>query len=628
MKNHFLSLGRVLAAGLAIGFLPIGARAGAIYVGNETYGRIEQITTNGVQSVFATASVANPLGLAVDSAGNLYLVNPNANSIAKITTNGVSSVFAADPGNGSVLNGPAGLAFDNAGNLYVINETDGGSDFIEKFATNGSPTTFATDPGNGLVLSEPVCMAFDHNGKLYVANEAYGGTEFIEEFASNGSPTTFATDPGDNSELNDPFGMAFDTANNLYVVNNVESGTIEKFTSNGTPSVFAATGLLYPSGAAFDGANNLYVANEAAGFYNDTIVKYNTNGSSSVFGTNLADPSVLAFGGSGELFVADDDLIREFTTNGVNSIFVYDTTGDLQGLALDSAGNLYAASLTQDTVTKFNTNGTASTFAIAYGPFGLGFDSAGNLYVADQYTANIDKIAPNGAISVFASDPGNGSVLSYPEGLALDSAGNVYVVNFNTNTIEKFTTNGTPSVFASTGVNGPFGPALAFDKAGYLYAEAPATYPALYSIVKYAPNGTDTVFASDPGDGSVLDDPAGMAFDSAGNLYVLNLNSFTLEKFTTNGTPSVFVTFSEGGYNCITIQPDLSAALPILSITRSGTNAIVSWPVAAANFGLQSTPGLSSPGWASVTNTPATVNTNFVVTNGIAGAARFFRLTN
>jgi hypothetical protein len=35
---------------------------------------------------------------------------------------------------------------------------------------------------------------------------------------------------------------------------------------------------------------------------------------------------------------------------------------------------------------------------------------------------------------------------------------------------------------------------------------------------------------------------------------------------------------------------------------------------------------LSSPNWTALTNLPGTVNTNFVETNGITGATRFFRL--
>ncbi len=65
---------------------------------------------------------------------------------------------------------------------------------------------------------------------------------------------------------------------------------------------------------------------------------------------------------------------------------------------------------------------------------------------------------------------------------------------------------------------------------------------------------------------------------------------------------------------------------PILTITPSGTNAILSWPVAAGNFGVESAPVPGGTSWTGVTNAPATIGPNFVVTNGITGSALFFRL--
>jgi len=48
--------------------------------------------------------------------------------------------------------------------------------------------------------------------------------------------------------------------------------------------------------------------------------------------------------------------------------------------------------------------------------------------------------------------------------------------------------------------------------------------------------------------------------------------------------------------------------------------------VVAGNFALQSAPDLGGANWTVVTNSPATIDTNFVATNGITGSAQFFRL--
>ena len=59
------------------------------------------------------------------------------------------------------------------------------------------------------------------------------------------------------------------------------------------------------------------------------------------------------------------------------------------------------------------------------------------------------------------------------------------------------------------------------------------------TITKLTPDGVGIVFASDPGTSQVLVDPAGIAVDSAGNVYAANASS-TIEKFSTGGVPSRF----------------------------------------------------------------------------------------
>jgi DNA-binding beta-propeller fold protein YncE len=631
MKKTFLS--PVIAIGVAFAFLAVSGRADTVYVVNSFADTVEQFS-NGVASVFAIPSLFNMESFAYDRAGNLYVLNSDVanagiTTIEKFTTNGVGSMFAKDDGSGSILNDPLGMAFDTNGVLYVANS---GNNTIEKFDTNGVASVFVEDDGSGSILNEPAGLAFDSAGNLYVANEAGFGSDFIEELAPSGTHKTFATDPGDGSVLNSPNALAFDSAGNLYVANEMENSTIEKFTPGGTPSTFVSSGLLDAEALAFDPADNLYVLNVADETFASSVIKFDANATSSTFGSALFDPSTMASDSAGNIFVADFDVIKEFEADGGQANFAYTSIFQPRGLALDSTGNLYLANF-DDGITKFTaitTNGDSSTFGVSVDePVGIGFDPAGNLYVANSGNNTISKIIPNGNLSLFASDPGDGSILNDPLGLAVDSSGNVYVTS--TQSIEKFS-NGTNSVFASI-TNGSFGPGLAFDKAGNLYAEVPAPGPASYKIEKYAPNGNSTTFTNDPGNGSVLNLPEGMAFDSVGNLYVVNSGNNTIEKFATNGTASVFAADPGDGSvldgpTFIAIQPglSLSAAAPILTITTSGTNAFVSWPVAAGSFNLQSTTNLNNPNWITISGTPGTIAGNFVVTNAISSSTRFFRL--
>jgi hypothetical protein len=72
----------------------------------------------------------------------------------------------------------------------------------------------------------------------------------------------------------------------------------------------------------------------------------------------------------------------------------------------------------------------------------------------------------------------------------------------------------------------------------------------------------------------------------------------------------------------------VTITLPRLTIIRSGTNVVLTWPANATGFALQSTTNLVSPAvWSAVSPAPVVVNTNNAVTNTISGARKFYRLS-
>ncbi len=237
-------------------------------------------------------------------ADTVYLSTYNLNTIDEFNSSGSGTDFAKAS---SGLNYPLGLAFDSNGNLYVANA---GNNTIEEFNSSGDGTVFASTG-----LSYPAALTFDSSGNLFVAND---GNNTIEEFNSSGTGSVFATAV---SGLDYPAGLAFDNAGNLYVAN--YDNTILKFSTNGTASVFATAGLDNPGGIAFDSSGNLYVANYADG----SIQKFNSSGQGSIFtSTNLLSlPIDLAFDSSGNLYVANhgDRDILKFNTSGIGSVFAY-----------------------------------------------------------------------------------------------------------------------------------------------------------------------------------------------------------------------------------------------------------------------------------------------------------------
>jgi sugar lactone lactonase YvrE len=100
-------------------------------------------------------------------------------------------------------------------------------------------------------------------------------------------------------------------------------------------------------------------------------------------------------------------------------------------------------------------------------------------------------------------------------------------------TIEKFTPAGVESTFASGLNDDPEG--LAFDSKGNLYVvEFFGNY-----IDKFTPAGVKSTFATGVGQ------PTGLAFDSKGNLYVAESATGVISKFTPAGVKSTFASTSD-----------------------------------------------------------------------------------
>jgi uncharacterized repeat protein (TIGR03803 family) len=102
-----------------------------------------------------------------------------------------------------------------------------------------------------------------------------------------------------------------------------------------------------------------------------------------------------------------------------------------------------------------------------------------------------------------------------------------------------------------------------------------------------------------------------------------NPTGLILSGNTLYGTASAGGTFGGGTVFSLTLP-----APPQLTITRSGTNVIVTWPANAAGFALQSATNLVSPSvWSTNLPAPVVVNGQNTVTNAISGTRQFYRLT-
>ena len=267
-----------------------------------------------------------------------------------------------------------------------------------------------------------------------------------------------------------------------YIITTVAGTGSPGYSSDGVPANTAQ--LNGPFSGAQDSSGNLYIADQ----FNHRIRMVDTSGNiSTVAGNGTAG------------YTGDGSTATSATLN------------DPQGVAVDSSGNIYIADTANSVIRKvsggkistivgstnngpgYSGDGGAGTGAQVFHPASVALDSGGNLYIADTSNEVIRKLNTAGIISTVAGlgsagfggdgGPASRAQLSNPSSLAFDSAGNLYIADTTNNRIRMIATNGVISTIAGSSSSGFAGDGGAANKAR-------------------------------------LNNPKGVAVDSAGNIFI------------------------------------------------------------------------------------------------------------
>ena len=312
--------------------------------------------------------------------------------------------------------------------------------------------------------------------------------------------------------------------------------------------------LTLPAGVAVDKAGDVFIADAGGNRIREinatthvitTIAGNGTPGSSGDQGlataAELNDPSGVAVGNNGDLFIADtgNSEIRE----------VIPAAGSATGSYTNATINTIAG--TGDA--GYSGDGGLATAAELFNPTGVAVDASGNnLFIADSASNRvrwvnlqnnmINLVAGNGTAGyVGVTGASTAGELDDPEGVAVDAQGDIFIADSGNAVIREVTpaqggsfANSTITTVAGGGTN----PALT--------ATIPATQAELgFSPFGVAVDGSGDLFISDTGNsvirevklgaspptistlaiGADLSSPEGVAVDASGNLFIVDTNN-------------------------------------------------------------------------------------------------------
>lgn len=302
---------------------------------------------------------------------------------------------------------------------------------------------------------------------------------YITTVAGNGTAGYSGDDgPAISAQLNYPRGVYVDSSGNIYIADRSNhrirkvdtAGTITTIAGNGTIGFSGDGGLAtdaqlnFPTGVCVDSLGNVYILNPTNGIQKiDNQTKIITTmfqpGTSGVISVCVDSDRNVYFYYSIDKTIQKIDITGTITrfaggngsgNGGDGGPAINAQFGLVNGLAVDSAGNMYIADTTYGRIRKIDkTTGIITAYAnnVANANF-ICVDLSGNLYVSNtSRSGTVRKIDTNKVITTIAGGSGyiynrdnilaSTANLYHPQGVAVDASGNVYIADESNQRIRK-----------------------------------------------------------------------------------------------------------------------------------------------------------------------------------------------
>ena len=545
----------------------------------------------------ATAAQLNfPRGVALDGSGNLYIADTANHRIRKVDSSGNITTVAGTgtsgfSGDGAAagaaqLNLPAGVALDGSGNLYIAD----GNRRIRKIATVPGFSAGILSSGVISTVAQQVVgvarsVAPDGSGNLYIAasdriyklSPQSGGGVTLPTVSLSANPSVIrrgesatltwratnalsaAIDQGIGAVALGGSRQVSPTATTRYAitvtnsnsrtaravatvtvreprtpVNTVGGEGAAGFSGDGGPAAQAR--INSPGGVALDGSGNLYIADTD----NHRIRKIDVLGTiSTVAGTGTAGFS----GDAAAAAAAQLNSPRGLDADEAGNLYIADTSNHRIRKIDVSTGNISTVAGTG--TAGYGGDGAAATAAQLNFPRDVDVDREGNLYIADTNNHRIRRVdVSTGNISTVvgtgvAGDGGTGGLatagqLNYPYDVLVTGSGALYIADTFNNCVRWVGVpagTGFATGFAAAGKAGAAAGKAKSELPGR--AQDPPSAPVLLTVA-----GTGTAgFSGDGGAATtaLLDRPASVTLDRAGNLYIADTNNNRIRRVSAAG---------------------------------------------------------------------------------------------